>query len=238
MNLAKNIKIVDLALLINKKILILSDIHFGYEDSLIEQGYLIPRHQYEDTLKKVKNILKQTNPKTIIINGDLKHQFGSILKQEFNDSVNFLKFLQKKYKIILIKGNHDKILNIIADKVNLKTQDYCLIEDTYIFHGDFIPEDNDFKKAKTIIIGHEHPAISLQNNMRYEKYKCFLKGKYKNKTLIVQPSLNLLTIGTDVLKEKIQSPLIKNIEKFEVFVSEDKVYNFGKIISLLDFKDI
>ena len=234
MKLANEIEIVDLSLYPKKeKILIISDIHFGYEDSLIEQGYLIPRHQYKDTLERINKILKKTNPEVIIINGDLKHQFGSILKQEYNDSINFLKFLLKKFRVILIKGNHDKILDAIAEKVNLKTQSHYSINGIYISHGDFIPEGNGFPKAKTIIIGHEHPSVTLEKNKRFEKFKCFLKGKYNNKLLIVQPSFNLLTIGTDILKQRLQSPFLKDIKDFEVFIVEDKIYDFGKVKNLI-----
>ena len=229
MNLTKEIEIVDLALLVNKKILIISDIHFGYEEALIEQGYLIPRHQYKDTLEKINKILKKTKPETIIINGDLKHQFGSILRHEYIDSIDFLNFLKKNHEVILIKGNHDKILDTIAEKVNLKTQLFYKVDNIYIFHGNFIPKDKEFLNAKTIIIGHEHPAITLEKNKRFEKFKCFLKGKYKNKLLIVQPSFNIMTIGTDVTKERIQSPLITNIKDFKIFIVEDKVYDFGKV---------
>ena len=233
MNLTKEIEIVDLALLINKNTLVISDIHLGYEEALIHQGYLIPRHQYKDILERLNNILNKTKPKTIIINGDLKHQFGSILNQEYKDSINFLSYLINKYKVILIKGNHDKILNVIAEKVNLKTQLFYNKGNIYIFHGDFIPKDLFFANSKIIIIGHDHPAISLEKNKRFEKYKCFIKGKYKNKLLIVQPSFNTLTIGTNILKEKMQNPLIRNIKDFEVIIIEDKAYKFGKVKNLI-----
>lgn len=233
MNLTPNIEIVDLALLINKDTLVISDIHLGYEEALIHQGYLIPRHQYKDTIERLNNILKKTKPKTIIINGDLKHQFGSILNQEYKDSINFLNYLLKKYKLILIKGNHDKILNVIAEKVNLKTQLFYNIDNIYIFHGDFIPKDLFFTNSKTIIIGHDHPAIILEKNKRFEKYKCFLRGKYKNKSLIIQPSFNTLTTGIDILKEKFQSPLINSIKDFKVYIIEDKVYDFGKVKDII-----
>jgi len=233
MNLTNNIEIVDLSLHLKKeKILIISDIHLGYEEALIHQGYLIPRHQYKDTIERLKKILKKTKPKTIIINGDLKHQFGSILNQEYSDSINLLRFIKKNHKVILIKGNHDKILNIIAEKASLKTQLFCNTGNTYIFHGDFIPDDLFFTNSKTIIIGHDHPAITLEKNRRFEKYKCFLKGKYKNKSLIIMPSFNTMTAGTDIIKERLQTPLINNIKEFNIYIIEDKAYNFGKVKDL------
>ena len=46
------------------------------------------------------------------------------------------------------------------------------------------------------------------------------------------PSFNFVSIGSNILKEKILSPYIKNISDFSVFVVSDKVYNFGKVRGL------
>ncbi len=82
-------------------------------------------------------------------------------------------------------------------------------------------------------MGHEHPAISIKDGPRTEIFKCFLAGKWKKYNLIAQPSFNLVTEGTDILKEKILSPLLKqNLRNFDVFVVADKVYNFGKLRNL------
>jgi len=90
------------------------------------------------------------------------------------------------------------------------------------------------KKIKTIIIGHEHPAVSLKEGSRTETFKCFLKGKFKGKELIVQPSFNLVTEGTDILKESLLSPFLKqNLKNFNVYIVADKVYDFGKVSSLI-----
>jgi len=91
------------------------------------------------------------------------------------------------------------------------------------------------KLAKILIIGHEHPAITLREQAKAEKFKCYLKGKYKKSVLIVQPSFNLLTQGTDVLREKILSPLIKNVKNFEAYIVNDEthqVLDFGKVGNL------
>ena len=71
------------------------------------------------------------------------------------------------------------------------------------------------KNIKTIVIAHEHPAVSLKDGPRQETYKCFLKGKYKRKELIVLPSLNLVTEGTDMLKQDFLSPFLhQNLDNF------------------------
>lgn len=224
MQILDNLKIQDLALFY-KDTLILADLHIGYEEALNKQGMLIPRLSFQDLEKKIQNLLK-LNPKVIIINGDLKHEFGSISRQEWKHTNIILKLLTaNNRKVILIKGNHDKILEPLTKQFNLEIKDYHKIDNMLITHGDKIIKE----KSEVILIGHEHPSISFKERPE-EKFKCFLKGKYKNSVLIVQPSSNLVTEGSDVTKEKILSPYIKNISDFEVFIpKDDEVLYFGKL---------
>jgi len=75
--LNSEIQLIDLALFFpKKKILIISDLHLGYEEALNRKGVLIPRFQFKDTITRLKPILETTKPETVIINGDLKHEFG------------------------------------------------------------------------------------------------------------------------------------------------------------------
>jgi uncharacterized protein len=65
-----------------------------------------------------------------------------------------------------------------------------------------------------------------------EKYKCFLSGKYRKKDLVVLPSINFVTEGTDVLQETLLSPFIKHIGDFRAIAISDKAYDFGKLKGL------
>jgi len=227
MNITEGIEIVDLGLYLKKqKTLIVSDLHIGYEEALNKQGYLVPIFQFEDIFERLKKIIEKVFPKRIIINGDLKHEFGTISHQEWNGVLRLLDFL-KDMEIILVKGNHDNILGPIVDKRNIKVVERYDIDDISIIHGNKIIENTN----KIIIIGHEHPTISFKERPD-EKYKCFLKGKWKSQDLIVIPSL-LSIPGTDIKREKLLSPYLQqNLEDFEVFVVEDKVYKFGKLRNL------
>ena len=233
MKLNNNIEIIDLGLyLVKEKTLILSDLHIGIEECLNRQGILIPRSQFQDILTKLKLILNEVQVNRVIFNGDLKHEFGEISKQEWNNILNLFDFLHDK-EIIIIKGNHDPILKPIAEKRGMKLVDSYNINDVTVLHGDKIVENLN----NTLIIGHEHPAISLKKGIRTEKYPCFLKGKYNKHELIVMPSFNLLTHGSNILKERLLSPFLTNIENFEVYILEptedlntlSKILYFGKI---------
>jgi len=226
MNLTKKILAKDLFLIINDT-LIISDIHTGYEESLHKQGYFIPKGNLKELQLMIEKAIKGRKITRIILNGDLVHSFGKLSIKEKYALKDFMTFLKKKAEIKVIKGNHDKILRFLIPETEL-VEEY-IIDDILITHGDKINTHSADKKIKTIIIGHEHPSVSITSGYRSEQYKCFLKGKYKGKELIVMPSCNMLLEGTDILKEKLLSPYLKNIEDFEVFIIEDKIYDFGKI---------
>jgi uncharacterized protein len=233
MEIYEGIKIVDLGLYIEKeKVLIISDLQLGYEESMNRKGVFIPRIQFDLIKKRLEKIFERVSPNIVIINGDLKHEFGTINNQEWNDSLSILYYIQKNCKkIILVKGNHDWILGPIAKKRNIELVESYVIRNICILHGHKILLDS--LNYKILIIGHEHPAISLKEDSKVEKYKCFLKGKFDDKTLIVMPSFNMLNEGSDVLNENYLSPFLKeNIKNFVVFIVEDKVYKFGRIKDL------
>lgn len=248
MKLTKDIELIDLAVYLPKhKTIILGDTHIGYEQDLINKGLLVPKTYFKDMMRRIKDIFVKVEVETVIFNGDIKHEFGIISEQEWRDTLELWNFLEKNSKkIILIKGNHDKTLGPLAKKKDLQVKDYIIIDDIFITHGHEIHKIP--KEIKTIIIAHEHPAIELEETGRREKFKCFLAGslkleisnscessirkKYKKFKLIVQPSLFLLTEGTDILRENLLSPYLKNINNFEVYIVGDKIYNFGKLKNL------
>jgi putative SbcD/Mre11-related phosphoesterase len=225
MEILKGIEIIGKALWLKKsRTLIIGDIHIGYEEALNKQGILVPRSQFKETEKEIKELL-ELKPETIVINGDLKHEFKEISEQEWRETLAILDLMLKTSRVILVKGNHDNILEPIARKRGLKIVDKYEIEGRCILHGDRIIETS----MKTLIIGHEHAAISLQDGMKIEKYKCFLLGKYKTKKLIVMPSFLPIIEGTDLTQDKLLSPYLTDVSNFVVFVVGDKTYRFGKL---------
>lgn len=236
--ISKGIKVLGTALFIEKeKTLVIADLHLGYEEMLNKQGVLMPRINFEEikqSLEKIFLELKKAKIEKIIINGDLKHEFGTISQQEWKEVLDMLEFLQQHCKeIILVRGNHDNILGPIAAWKQIKIfKEGFFFEKTKIFivHGEKIPETKEFEEAKTIIIGHEHPAITLREGAKQETFKCFLKGKFREKELIAMPSSSRIAYGTDIKKQEVLSPFLKqDLSEFEAWIVEDKAYYFGKI---------
>ncbi len=231
--LAPGVYAVDLCTYLpDVKTLIISDLHIGYEEHLGKQGVLVPRLQFKKIIKQLDWITTHVDVRRVVLNGDVKHEFGTISNQEWREVLKLLDYFQdKEIEVIAVKGNHDTILGPIAERKKLKEVKEIRHKDILITHGDYIPS----KLAPVIIMGHEHPAITLREKAKAEKYKCFIKGKFKRSTLIVQPSMNPLTKGTDVTKEQTLSPLLNDLSKFEVFIVNSKTHDvlpFGKIKNL------
>lgn len=232
-NLVRGVCAIDLCTYLpDVETLIVSDLHFGFEEYLERQGSLILRFQLSDIVKRIDWIFSQVPIKRVILNGDVKHEFGRIGKQEWRDVTRFIEFLkEKRVEIIAIKGNHDTCFGPLAEKLRIKEVQELRHKNILIVHGDVIPKE----LLPIIIIGHEHPAITLQEGSKREKYKCFVKTRFKNSVVIAQPSCNLLTQGTDVLQEKLLSPLLAQIARAKVFIVDDKthdVLSFGKLNGL------
>ena len=230
---------VGLGLWIEKdKALVIADLHLGTEEMFNKQGTLLPRFNFREIKKQLaERVFAKARPKLIIINGDLKHEFGTVSEQEWSEVIDTLRFLQGNCsKLVLIRGNPDSILGPVANWENLKVEkEGILLEKSSIFvtHGHQIPKSKAFKKAKTVVIGHEHPAVTIRERYKAELFKAFLVGKFKGKNLVVQPSLNTVSIGSDVRQEELLSPFLQqDLSEFRVFAVADKIYDFGKLKDL------
>ncbi|MCD6434721.1 MAG: metallophosphoesterase [Candidatus Diapherotrites archaeon] len=230
----------------SEKALVVADLHLGIEDALHKEGALIPRTNFNSILKKLTKILEKINKnfsistlEYLIINGDLKHEFGEISKQEWQETLAMIDFLASKTKrLILVKGNHDTILGPIAKKRNLEILDYFSLNSFAFAHGHKIIEPAKIAKAEILVIAHEHPAAVLSDGVKNERYKCFLLGKYRRKKLIVMPAISALMHGSNILSETLLSPYLQkaNILNFEVWLLAEKPYYFGKVKNLYDIR--
>lgn len=218
-------------------ILAIGDLHLGYDSMIKEQGINLPFDQLEETKKELEIILQRIKAiytlKKIIVLGDVKHHF-QFQVQEVSDLRDFLRFLEKylpKENIILIRGNHD---TFTLKDYTLK--DFHIENDVAFTHGeqDFLELYD--KKIKTIVMSHIHPAVLIKDkiNIKREKYKCFLVGKYKKKQFIILPSFFSITEGTEIYEydkgEKYQQIIPKDkLKSFETYVvGKNGVYYFGK----------
>ncbi|MFA6022656.1 MAG: metallophosphoesterase [Candidatus Pacearchaeota archaeon] len=222
-----------------EKILAIGDMHLGYEIMLKENGSLLPQTQIEQTkedLKKIFDILHERKIKLnkIVFLGDIKH-FFSFHKYEKNVFLDIIFFLEKyisRENIILIKGNHEKMMALGGKEF----VDYYIQGEIAFVHGDIMFKELLDKNIKKIVMGHLHPAVTIMDKQRIrsEKYKCFLIGEYKNKQVFILPSFFPLIEGTSINEYLGDGSCMipqKNLYNFEVFAigEGNKIYDFGKL---------
>ena len=237
-------------------ILAIGDLHVGFEQSLIESGILVPEQQVKEIIEDLQKIISEIKTKKLVLKkvvflGDIKHYFNYEWKERFNFNkiLDFLREFVKDSDIILIKGNHDKF-----DFAGKKMKNYYFNSEIMFFHGHMeFPQIHD-EKVKMWVFGHLHPSIILSDkvDIKREKFKCFLTGKFKGKEIIVVPSFfgaiegsavneNLLRIriaryGKDISDSEEGFSVIPNSElrNFEVHaISDDgEILNFGKVKKL------
>ena len=219
-------------------ILAIGDLHLGYDSMLKEQGVMLPFDQLENTKQEIDQIVqeikrKNQNLRKIILIGDIKHafHFSKSEKFEIRDFLEFLEQYVQKENIILIKGNHEKF-----ELDNREYKDFHIEKDIIFTHGDkFYPELLN-EKIDTIVIGHLHPAVTLKEGPKKEKYKCYLIGKWKSKRLIILPSFIPLIAGTEISQiQKDNFSIIpeKEMKKLKAYiVGKDKILGFGKLKDL------
>ena len=237
MEISKGLEMIDLGLWLKEsKILTITDLQLGYEEYMNNQGVMMPRVNYKEIIEHLEKIFKSLKGiEKVIINGDLKHEFGTISEQEWREVMKILAFIGGQCKeVIIVKGNHDTIIKPIAEMKKIKVVDNYQVEKEKVLfiHGHKEPAKELLKGIDRIIIGHEHPAVRISDGVKQEKYKCFLKGTYKKKELIVLPSFNFVSMGTDVTQGKLLSPLLKNLDEFDVYAIEDKVYPMGRVADI------
>ncbi|MEM3352019.1 MAG: metallophosphoesterase, partial [Saccharolobus sp.] len=144
--------------------IVLSDVHIGYEEEMSRKGIYIPKVQKKKFINIVNKSLSVFNTKNIIINGDFKHSFDRLTKQEREELTEVLKYLKELgTNVTIVRGNHDNYISLITEKFdNVKLVEDMEIGEIYLTHGhkNIEPKDN-----ITYIIGHEHPRISLRDKL-------------------------------------------------------------------------
>lgn len=235
------IKFVGKCLLIEhvgKKILVVGDLHLGFDEMLVEAGNFAVKkgYMFKEMIKEFDKIFEKTGKvDEIVLLGDIKHDFGKISKQEWQDILKLIDYLKNKCNnITVIFGNHDNMIGPIMNKRKIKVKKFYIVGRYFLAHGDKNYSEMWDKKIKNIIVGHGHPAVRLKEGVKVEKYKCFLEGKYEGKNFIVVPSFFEYNVGSDPRDGGVVLAWNINFNNFNVkIVGENlNVLDFGKLKNL------
>ncbi|MFO7991154.1 MAG: metallophosphoesterase [Thermoplasmata archaeon] len=208
-----------------RELIVLSDLHLGYEASLAEDGITVPRYQKERILDRLSTTIEKYSPSTILINGDLKHEFGRNRKQEFREVREIIDFIKERADLLIVRGNHDNFLKTITNHAGVPFfEDKITVDDITLAHGHKYIDRQDYT-----IIGHEHPSLNIRDEMGGTiKIPCFMY--HRGERVLVLPAFSPLAIGRDLLKAKEPfSECIKdlNLFDFEIYgITDDGLMDF------------
>jgi putative SbcD/Mre11-related phosphoesterase len=150
-----------------EKILIVSDIHIGYEKSLEKKGIKIPSLTPRLS-ERLEHISTKQQPDRILLTGDIKHSIGKILPHEWQDIPEFFeKLLTLGPTVEVVPGNHDGSLkNLLPREVKLHSSRGVIMGEhmkALITHGHTWPAPIGFS-VNLIIMGHNHFSVEFRES--------------------------------------------------------------------------
>ncbi len=148
----------------SRRVLVVGDLHIGYERVLFKQDYYSTNLAARIT-SQFEQLVADLNPTEIIILGDLKHSLRDFSKQEFQQIAQLLLNLQQNATVTIIRGNHDADLELVVpdDTQIISSRGFRLrfkSKHVYLLHGHAIPSA-DILSCDSLIMGHIHPAITI-----------------------------------------------------------------------------
>lgn len=218
-------------------LIVISDLHLGLEGSMTSQGNYVPEFQLENIKDELKKLKELSGSDRILVNGDLKNEYSTAYSEK-REVEDLLDFLNKEFEdIILIKGNHDTFLDQLIEDKGLRLLESYKENEVLFIHGH---EELDNKEFSTIVIGHEHPALALTDDIGVtEKVRCLLHGETSLGELFVLPAFSEISNGSEINKMKeddLLSPILKEVDldclTAYAISREGGTYNFGKLQNL------
>ncbi|MDK2463479.1 MAG: metallophosphoesterase [Candidatus Korarchaeota archaeon] len=220
--------------------LLVADLHIGYEEVLLESGIHLPRSQYGKIKLAILEALERFDPDLLVLLGDVKHEFGVATRQEWVEVLDLMRSLKGSVDVQVVRGNHDNFLIPILRREDIPLHDPGVeMGRYYLVHGhkplEALPE-----RAEAVIMGHEHPAIGLRDELGVKrKFKCALLGGLDDVKILVLPAISPLAPGTDILsapRSGLLSPILSRLDlgRFEVIAtdSEAGVVRMGTVSQL------
>ena len=172
-----NLKLVESepALLLRRgkeRVLVVGDLHIGWEVTLARQGIHVPS-QTSKMLLRLEAIINKDHPTRLVMLGDVKHSITGAELEEWHDVPGFFERLLAKVPVVqIIVGNHDGNLEpLTPSKVELLPSSGIALWGEYgLLHGHAWPTP-EMLSCGTLILGHLHPAITLRDAMGYRVTK-------------------------------------------------------------------
>lgn len=216
-----------------ERVVVIGDLHLGYEHTIHHAG--IGVSFLKETCAELDALFAEIRSvRTCVLLGDVLHRFTQVGNEEWK-GVRAVFSVIGKYvdELIVVRGNHDVSLTPLLTEFHLSLVDSWTWNGYCCAHGDRDLPALHVKGVHTWILGHGHPAYRLREGAKQELYKCFLRGRFHQKEIVLVPSFFQGVIGTDVSRYALPYPWEFPLETFTFYlVSEQgEVMNFGTLLA-------
>ena len=149
-----------------EKALIASDLHIGKSAHFRKYGIPISVNVQHNDLERLSFLVSHYKPEKLIVVGDLFHA-------ELNTDMNLFKIWRAEHsdlEMILIKGNHDRLKDLVYDSFGIA----YYTQELHLAPFDFIHEPKLATTDTFTISGHIHPGIRITSKTKQQiKLPCF-----------------------------------------------------------------
>lgn len=236
-----------LALEINgpQRIICVGDLHVGLESELRSHGVFLP----SQTARMEKELVSLSPGRDrLVLLGDIKNKVPGSTHQEYAELPRFFRTMMRHYsEVDVVRGNHDTYIEeFLPEGVTVHPSTGLRIDDVGFVHGHTWPSP-EVMAARTLIIGHNHPTIALEDSLgNISKEPCWVRFKIKEgngrymevpEEVIMVPAFNRSLGGSpiNIEKGKMLGPLFSegmvDIRKARVYLP-DGIY-LGQVGSLM-----
>jgi uncharacterized protein len=176
----------------HERVLAVADLHLGYAWAHRLSGQLMPITPPADTLTRLRELQRDYEPAEIVLLGDIVHRAMALseLEKELRDLVHGL---SPRSQLTFLAGNHDRNLQKVLKQwlLPIELRSSRELGRNLLVHGDAA----DSHPSLRIVMGHEHPAISIGDGVTTsQKCPCFLVSD----KVIVLPAFSRWAAGTNV----------------------------------------
>jgi putative SbcD/Mre11-related phosphoesterase len=151
-----------------ERVVIVADIHIGWEIGLASKGIYIPS-QTKRILTTLSHVVEAAKPTRLILLGDVKQAVPRISMEEWKNVPEFLEAVQKMVKdVTIVPGNHDGDIEPLTPRsIPIASSDGIVLgrkASVAVFHGHAWPKPEAFA-AEVLVMSHIHPVVRFRDRM-------------------------------------------------------------------------
>jgi len=169
----------------SERVLVVADLHIGWEVSLAQKGIHVPS-QTPKLLEKMIQLIKATTPTSIVFLGDVKHAVRKVELEEWRDVPEFFQKIGELVKDIqVVPGNHDGNLEALTTpNVTIHpSSGFALWNRIALLHGHAWPKA-ELLGCETMVMAHLHPVVTFVDELGFRMVRqVWVKAKIEGKEL-------------------------------------------------------